>query len=389
MVASHQDISEIVAGLILAKKENPNKVRPEIFYGVYSDFIKYYKNGITEPEQLATKVGIDAVQSAIHAAQSMNGLGEGDWIKILEQKASTHLAAVKLERMARKAQSGDELDYAEIRKIIKDAQENVGANYVPLSDIEPGEVPFIESGYKPIDNHLGGYPEVGLIILGGNPGVGKTTMMSRMASQFAKHYPDKYVAVHSLEMILKELSMRFHEIDNLPKDIQNRILLDETPGIPEQIIAKAATIENLGIVFVDFLDLMVGENSESAYAHVYKTLMFGAKQLHCPIVALAQLSGKYEGGVPRPHMLRWTRLAEALAWQILMLYNPSEDYFSEEDKDLLPIMDGVGYVVCWKVRGGFRKHKNESPGAIMIPFRGDKGWHPSHEGRWFNLRKGT
>jgi hypothetical protein len=116
--------------------------------------------------------------------------------------------------------------------------------------------------------------------------------------------------------------------------------------------------------------------------------MFGAKQLHCPIVALAQLSGNYQGGVPRPQYLRYTRLAEALAWQIIMLYNPSEDYFADDtDSDLLPIVDGFGYAICWKVRGGFRKHKGESPGAISIPFKGSKGWHPKDEGRWFSLRK--
>ena len=392
MTLSHRDVSEIVAGMILTKRKSPNEVRPEIFFGVYSDLIKLYKGGVTQTEDLVTKVGLDTIQTALHAVESVNGLGDSDWVKILEKTASNNLASIRLEKMGRKGQAGDEIDWAEIRKIMREAQANVGASYVPLLDVEPGEVPFIQSGWNPIDYHLGGIPEVGVIVVGGHPGVGKTSFMGRMAGQFARQYPDKVVAIHSIEMILRELAMRFQEIDVLPDKVKARILLDETPIQPEELITRAATIENLGIVFVDFLDLMVVENSESAYAHVYKTLMFGAKQLHCPIVALAQLSGNYQGGIPRPQYLRYTRLAEALSWMIIMLYNPSEDYFADDnhkDNEILPITDKKGYAVCWKVRGGFRKHKDESPGAIMIPFKGSKGWHPDERGKWFSLRKGT
>ena len=392
MTLSHRDVSEIVAGMILTKRKSPNEVRPEIFFGVYSDLIKLYKGGVTQTEDLVTKVGLDTIQTALHAVESVNGLGDSDWVKILEKTASNNLASIRLEKRGRKGQAGDEIDWAEIRKIMREAQANVGASYVPLLDVEPGEVPFIQSGWNPIDYHLGGIPEVGVIVVGGHPGVGKTSFMGRMAGQFARQYPDKVVAIHSIEMILRELAMRFQEIDVLPDKVKSRILLDETPIQPEELITRAATIENLGIVFVDFLDLMVVENSESAYAHVYKTLMFGAKQLHCPIVALAQLSGNYQGGIPRPQYLRYTRLAEALSWMIIMLYNPSEDYFADDnhkDNEILPITDKKGYAVCWKVRGGFRKHKDESPGAIMIPFKGSKGWHPDERGKWFSLRKGT
>jgi hypothetical protein len=43
-------------------------------------------------------------------------------------------------------------------------------------------------------------------------------------------------------------------------------------------------------------------------------------------------------------------------------------------------------MITWKVRGGFREHVNDCPGAVQIPFRGDKGWSDK-EGRWFSLKK--
>lgn len=95
------------------------------------------------------------------------------------------------------------------------------------------------------------------------------------------------------------------------------------------------------------------------------------------------------GGIPRPNDIRYTGLAEALGAMIIMLYNPSIDYFSEEDMEnnSLTIREGTAYIVCWKVRAGFRMHRDDSPGAIQLQFRGDRGWRTNDAGRWFSLKK--
>lgn len=118
--------------------------------------------------------------------------------------------------------------------------------------------------------------------------------------------------------------------------------------------------------------------------------MIGAKQLHIPIILLSQLSYKYQGGLPHPDHLRYTSLAKALAWMIIMLYNPSSDFYEEDSgvADMLPIVEDKAYMILWKVRGGFRKHINDSPGAIQIAFRGDKGWgDKTSERSWYSLKK--
>ena len=70
-----------------------------------------------------------------------------------------------------------------------------------------------------------------------------------------------------------------------------------------------------------------------------------------------------------------------------MLYNPNTDWHKVEGdmEDALPTIDDHAYNIIWKVRGGFRKHLEDCPGAILIPFRGDKGWHPT-KGRWVSLK---
>ena len=164
-------------------------------------------------------------------------------------------------------------------------------------------------------------------------------------------------------------------------------MLNETPLNADEIINKAATIENLGMVIADFADLMVEENTEAAYSKMYRTLMFGAKQLHVPVLLPVQLL-KNKTGYPRPIHLRYTKMAEAFAWMILMIYDPSKDFDTEDDAGILPIRRDAAYILVWKIRGGTREHKESFPGAILLPFRGDAGWGiDSKQSKWYSLQK--
>ena len=383
-----QDDSEVVAGLVLTNRLSATSVRPEIFFGEYQNLIKLIKQGVVEPEELTSRIGLGPVQAAIEASKSVNGLGTMDWPRILETSYANYSAGTQMEKLGKKLQQGDDIDWAMINKISSKAQEGIGGDFVPLSEVKGGKVPFIPSGWKVFDEHIGGIPKVGPIIVGGNPGVGKTTFMTQFAMSFAKQHPEKKVAIFSLEMILDEIAMRFREVYKVDKSVEERILLNDHQVTPEQVVNKASTIDNLGIIFVDFIDYMVaGEASESAYSHIYKTFAIGSKELACPTFLLAQLN-RYKGGIPKPYHLRYTGLAEAFAWMILMLYNKNTDWHEKEEEGdhTLPSSEDTAFVIAWKIRGGFRKHINDAPGAIMIPFKGNRGWHPT-KGRWFSLKR--
>jgi replicative DNA helicase len=272
--------------------------------------------------------------------------------------------------------------------------ENTGGDFIPLSEIEPGEIAFKETGFTAIDKHLGGLPIVGQVIVAAQTSTGKTSFMIGLASCWAKKHQKENVAIFTLEMMKEEIARRFDEIYLLNNETKDRIQINDAIVTPEEVIAKASTIENLGLVCVDFADLLIkGETTESAMAHIYRTFMLGAKTLGCPVVLLSQLNRGYSGGIPRPSDIRYTGLAEALGWMILMLYNPATDWFSEEDtkdksgKEILTMREGYAYILAWKCRGGFRFHPNDSPGAIQINFNGKRGWRTDSEGKWFDLRK--
>lgn len=389
MPLSWNDCSEIVCGKVIKGECSPNAVRPDIFFPPYGDIIKAIKAGTTEIEDLIEIIGLSPVQSALEAIKNINGLGEADWVKLLERTYAAYDAGQKFEKFGKRLQRGEDVDWSILRQYEQKALEGVGGDFVPLSKVVAKELPFIPSGWDAIDQHLNGLPEVGLIVVGGEPGVGKTTMLAKLAQKFAALHTDKNVAVFSIEMVLSELAMRFNEVERMPEDVTNRILLNDFPVSADELINKAATIDNLGLICVDFIDMMIRENSEAEYSKAYLTLANASKRLHCPIVVVAQLV-KYSGGLPKKKHLRYSRMAEAFPSMILMLYDPSTAWSSDEDKEEgeLPNASGRAYILCWKVRGGFRQHLEDAPGAIQLSFRGDKGWGGDGKAsRWFSLKK--
>jgi len=381
------DASECVMGLILEGRLSHNSVRPEILIEPYNRMLTLWKEGLPR-EEIIQRVGLQPFNACLSAVHSMNGAGEADWVKILEESYTLYQAGRRMERWAKRLVSGEQIDWGEYNSLGKVAQQRLAESLIPLSQIESGEVPFILTGMKSFDDHTGGIPAVGLIVVGSRPGMGKTSFMIQIVSSFAREHPAKNIAVFSLEMVFQEIAARFRAINRLTNDLEERIFICEKPMRADEIIATASTVENLGLVAIDFADLMIqGETNESSMAEIYRTLMLGAKALHVPILLLSQLN-RSSNGLPRPSEIRWTGLAEALAWMILTLYNPNLDWSAEEDSKEtgLPVIKDVAYIAVWKVRGGFRKHLDACPGAIQIPFRGDKGWHPT-QSHWFSLSK--
>ena len=382
MSVTWEESSQITAGLILSGRIAKNSVQPDSFLSPYDKLIKEFQAGKSK-EELIISVGLDAFHSCLISIENMNGTGEADWPAILQTTSMYWQAGQKLGKFSEKLSRGEPVDWAQVTYYAKLAQQNQGGDFTPLSAITESGVTYVKTGWKPIDEHLCGFPSVGLIVIGGLPGSGKTWSWIKLSSEFAKLHTDKKVAFFSLEMILGEIKERYDAI-KLDKEVQDRILICPHPMNVEAIVAKAACIDNLGLVGIDFADLLIEKDTnESEMSHIYRTLMLGAKELNCPVVLYAQLNGSV-GRLPRPNALRWTRLAEALGWSVLMLYNPLSDWREGiETKTKLDKKKNTAYILAWKMRGGFRLHMDDSPGAIMIPFRGDIGF--GDKSHWFKI----
>lgn len=391
----YDEASRLVTGLVLSNRIAASAVRKELFMPPFDEIVAMHKKG--DPiEDIIQSMGTSNITEALDAAKTLNGLGEKNWIKILEETKVMYESGLELEKIGRKLSQGDAVENNKIKDVML-RMKSSNTCTKPLSEIKDEEMPFIETGWAAWDEHIGGIPEVGLVLISGHPGVGKTTFMGKLAGSFIKKHPDKKAIVYSAEMIDQEIAGRLRQINNLSTEEESRLLINDMSFTPEAVINDAALHDDVGLVLVDFADyLIAGEITESAMGHLYRTFAVGSKELHCPIVVLAQPNRSYKGGIPRPFHIRYSSMAEILAWMMIMLYNPNTDYFEDDKDEDRPLPCGwrhvngqeydLAYAIFWKVRGGFRKHPDDSPGAIQLLFKGNKGW--SNKGKWFPLKKG-
>lgn len=385
------NVSEIVTGMVLANRISLNSIRPDLFAPPYDKIIELKQKGVSI-EEIGVQIGSAPLIAATQADQHLNGAGEAvDWLQNLETLAAQNRAADRMEKLARQLRKGQPLDVTIFHDIVEAMEREKDNDYSRASDVKPMEIPFIPSGLQYLDEHIGGLPEHGLVLVSGNSGVGKTTWALNLSLSFLRQHPDKEVMFFSLEMTENELVMRIKEMypagREVPKEILERLLIvDKTLGHVSKAINMAAGIENLGMVVVDFVDLIIdGEISETSMAEAYRLGAIAGKNLGIPFVMLAQYTKEYRGGVPRPYHVRYTKMAEVYSHAVVCLYRPDADYhYWSDDEQELPWVDGRAYIVVWKLRGGFRM--NKGPGAIQVQYRGDWGFK-NERGRWFILHQ--
>ena len=194
----------------------------------------------------------------------------------------------------------------------------------------------IPTGIEQLDGLTGGWQPSDLVLLAARPGMGKTAALLHFARTAALDH-GHYAAIFSLEMPTLQLMQRLVASEvpgysnsdlrrgNLPGGLDqvahiraqaqrlathgHRLHLDDTPGISiQQLRAKCARLHAqhpLGIVFVDYIQLMHGDakgNREQEIGSISRGLKELVKELNAPVIALSQLSRDVEkrGGDKRP-----------------------------------------------------------------------------------------
>ena len=176
---------------------------------------------------------------------------------------------------------------------------------------------------------------------------------------------NKTVAFFSLEMSREQLAMRLLSgesfVDSqkmatgkLSEDeweklgmasvalSQTEIRVDDNPSITvAEMNAKLRRVENLGLVIIDYLQLMTGsgygkssENRVQVVGEISRSLKIMAKELNVPVICLSQLSRAVESRQDkRPIMsdLRESGAIEQDADAILFLYR--DDYYNPNSEE--------------------------------------------------------
>ncbi|MBE6592185.1 MAG: replicative DNA helicase [Ruminococcaceae bacterium] len=248
-------------------------------------------------------------------------------------------------------------DFSHIKDIIKDYY---GVLQTITTDKNASR--GIPTNYSSLDNILVGMAPSDLIIIGGRPGMGKTSFTMNIATNVAK-YSKKAVAIFSLEMSKLQIvermlsgearidSYKLHTGEIEEEDFnslaqaaialsQTDLYVDDSSGITVSgMRSKLRRIENLGLVAIDYLQLMHSDkridNRVLEIGDITRSLKIMAKDLNVPVLVCTQLSrspekrtGGNESKKPQLSDLRDSGSIEQDADVVLMLYR--DGYYNED-----------------------------------------------------------
>ena len=285
----------------------------------------------------------------------------------------------------RKGERGDSLEH------IGTTLHRVFDNLTELSQSDSA-IPGLSTGMRDLDAKINGLNRSDLVLLAARPAMGKTAFALNLCLNVAKKY-NKTVAMFSLEMSREQLAMRLLSIESfvdsqkmatgkLSEDewtklcmasaalSQTDIRVDDNAAITvAEMNAKCRRVENLGLVIVDYLQLMNGsgygkggDSRVNVVSDISRSLKIMAKELNVPVVCLSQLSRGPEGRTDKRPMLSDLRESGAIeqdADEVLFLYR--DEYYNPNSED-----KGIAECIVSKNRHG-------EIGTVKLP------WIPQYQ----------
>ena len=227
-------------------------------------------------------------------------------------------------------------------------------------------VPGLSTGLPDVDTVISGLNKSDLILLAARPGMGKTSLALNILLYAGKH-SGKACVFFSLEMSREQLAMRLLSnesfVDNkklttgrltdedwekvaLATSALNHsnILIDDNPSLSvADMNAKCRRVENLGLVVIDYLQLMTsaggknqyaGESRQQVVSDISRALKIMAKELNVPVICLSQLSRANENREnkrPRLSDLRESGAIEQDADIVMFIYR--DDYYNQDSEN--------------------------------------------------------
>ena len=285
----------------------------------------------------------------------------------------------------RKGQSSDSMEHIGV------TLHRVFDNLTVLSQSDSA-IPGLSTGLHDLDGKLNGLNKSDLVLLAARPAMGKTAFALNVCLNVAKKY-NKTVAFFSLEMNREQLAMRLLSIESfvdgqkmatgkLTDDewqkmsmaasalSQTDIRVDDNPSLTvADMNAKCRRLDNLGLVIVDYLQLMNGsgygkggDSRVNVVSEISRSMKIMAKELNVPVLCLSQLSRGPEGRTDKRPMLSDLRESGAIeqdADEVLFLYR--DEYYNENSED-----KGIAECIVAKNRHG-------EPGTVKLQ------WIPQYQ----------
>ncbi len=355
----------------------------EIFEAIYGMFT-YGRpiDGLTVFEELEQRGNTDN-NTRSYLAQLMDitptSANVMEYVRIVQNKAllrDVASAAGEITAMVQEGGNASEVLESAEQKIYAVRRGQSAQDMVPLRQVLPdvldrlGEMyenenhmPGLSTGLSAVDQKITGLNRSDLILLAARPGMGKTSFALNVALNVAKSV-EKTVAVFSLEMSREQLALRLLAGEALVENNRLRtgmlretdwdkiaaaattlnrvdIRIDDNPMLTAaDMNAKCRRLDNLGLVVIDYLQLMTasgskntasGENRQQVVSDISRMLKLMAKELDVPVICLSQLSRANEKRDDKHPMLSDLRESGAIEQDAdIVLFLFREDYYNKD-----------------------------------------------------------
>ncbi len=248
--------------------------------------------------------------------------------------------------------------------ILDAVQEQGGFDEYMQHMCDPAQLTGLPTGFKDVDEVLGGFQPGELTLIAARPAQGKTAMLLNMATNIVDADREAVVALFSLEMSKMSLhkrmiasiagvSSRRAQMGFLSAEEKRRmtsallriadrnLMIDDTPSITiAQMRARCRRLKQkqgrLDLVGVDYLQLMKSTgkhgNRQEEVAAVSRGLKALSRELEVPVAALSQVGRSSEGRADKRPMLsdlRESGSQEADADVVAFIHR--EEYYAAED----------------------------------------------------------
>ncbi len=268
-------------------------------------------------------------------------------------------------------------------------------------------IPYVLSSFAGLDELLGGFQRSDLIIVGGRPSLGKTSLALNIARNAAVEH-GACVALFSVEMARDSLVLRLLSSESGVnskrvrlhtqwgkereegmgwEDEERRVMeamgvlsespiyVDDTPMLRmAEMRGKAIRLNSergIDLIIVDYLQLMLGDrkfdNRVQEVSEISRSLKGLARELNVPVLAVSQLSRAPEGRAShRPQLsdLRESGSIEQDADVVMFIYRDDyyctrEEWQSQHGNEDYPA--GIADIII-------AKHRNGPTGEVKLHF---------------------
>jgi replicative DNA helicase len=341
---------------------------------------------------------VNSVPSAVHVTHYANIVQRKATLRRLISAANT-IASLGFEE---EKDIEAVLDKAE-QTLFSVSQKYLKQNFISIKEVltdsfdridklhkDKGTLRGIPTGFVELDRILAGLQAADLIVLAGRPAMGKTSLALNIAQHISSEEGIP-VGIFSLEMSKEQLVDRLicseAQIDSwklrtgnltdedFPKIghamgvlSESPLFVDDSPNVNVmEIRTKARRLQaeqSLGLVVVDYLQLMQGRSSLSNISRVQeiseisRALKALSRELNIPVLAISQLSRAVEqrpDRIPQLADLRESGSIEQDADVVLFVYR--EDYY-KRDTERKNIADVF-----------IKKHRNGPTGQVELYFQ--------------------